>query len=188
MYKESEPTLVIDITNEERKQAETVRKEFKKLEGLLDAAFDSLNKLNGSLQQFTDSSEFVKLDHLFVQYRHKLQHYFNDFIDQLQVSLDQLNKMISDTETKKIRDTIIGESREIRDGALNILELLGDTSHQEFLKNFKETFVKLNGRRTAISEIITDQFFTHIDKDILGKIKLGRYKAQLSTRRPHGNY
>ena len=180
MYKQSEPIFVLEISNDERKQAEKVRKEFKKLELLLGGAFDSLGRLVGAMQGLQHNERMVELKPLFIKYKHKIQDLFNEFLDQLQSSLEDMQTMISDSETIKIRDTIVGEIREIRDGALELINLLNRPEDANFLKEFQETFVRLRAREKALREILSDQLTGHIDRDILGKIKLGKSRLRLS--------
>jgi len=180
VYKVSEPVFVLDISSDERKQAEKVRGEFKKLELLLGGAFESLGRLAASMQGLQHNDRMIELKSLFIKYKHKVQDLFNEFLDQLQVSLEQMNEMISDSSTLKIRDTIVGEVRELRDGALEVIALLNRPEDPTFLKEFQEIFVRLSAREKSLREIISDQLTGHIDRDILGKIKLGKSKVRLS--------
>lgn len=180
MKKLAEPVFVLDINDDERKQAEKVRDEFKKLEMLLGDAFDSLGRLVSAMQGMQHSDKIIELKPLFVKYKHRVQDLFNSFLDQLQTCLEQMNNMISDSETIKIRDTIIGEVREIRDGALGLIKFLGHPENPNFIKEFQETFVRLDAREKSLKEIISDQLASHINRDILGKIKLGKSKIRLS--------
>lgn len=163
----------IDISPEEQEQAAKTRKEFEELLVRMNKAFEHLNTLNGALSDISDASLLEPLRKLFKQYKRKIQKLFNDFIEQLETSLLEANKTVSDSEMERIQDTVVAEIREIRDGAQKILVLLKDPQEADFIKDFTTIVEQLNTHRKSLDDIVKDQMFVHIDYDILGRIRLG---------------
>lgn len=182
MIRISAPTYSVEISDEEKKQALRTRDEFEKVVKLLEAAFEKLESVRDLLDQYKDSSHFKQIKDLFIRYKHKIVHLFNDFLDQLQICLEQTNNTLTDTEMDSIRDTIVEEVRELRDGVVQISVELETPEAPEFIESFTEICNRLDKRKTSLIEIINDHLFSHIDYDILGRIKLGSEKIRLSKK------
>ena len=182
MIRLSKPTYSVEISDDEKQQATTTRKEFAQMIDLLDASFEKLQKVKELLSQYNSSSDFKSIKDLFIRYKHKIVHSFNEFLDQLQLALEEMNNTISDTEMENIKNTIVEEVRELRDGVILITEALDTPESPDFIKIFSETFDKLDKRKISLVEIVNDHLFSHIDYDILGRIKLGCNRPHLSKK------
>lgn len=173
MRKLATPVYSVDISEEEQEQAQRTRDQFEILLQKIDEAFDHLHVLNSAFEGVGDSGQFGSLTKLFHQYRKKTQRLFNDMIKQLELALKELHKTVSDTEMEQIKDTIVGEIREIRDGGIELLDLLENPTDKKFVQDFKATVGRVLQRGEALEEVISDQLLSKIDADVLGKIKLG---------------
>ena len=182
MNKIAKPIYSVEISEDEMAQALKTRTSFEVLAQNLDDSFDKLKMVRELLEQFTDSSHFKQMRDLFIRYKHRVISLFNDFLKQLQIALENMNNSLSDTEMDNIKDTIVGESRELRDGIDELAEILDEPDSPNFLTSFKTTFDRLHERKNSLHEIITDHLFSHIDYDILGRIKLGYVRAKISKR------
>lgn len=173
MIRYSSPIYSIEISDEECQQAQATRVAFEDMLEKQEAAFEHLRLLSDSLTGAADSSVFLSMAKLFVQYRRKTKKLFNEFITQLEESLKALNETLSDSHMEKIRDTILNEVREIRDGVIEILEYLERPHEKTFIQDFTSTAKRLIERGEALNEIVTDELFGHLDEDILGELRLG---------------
>ena len=181
MIKLSAPIYSVEVSDEEKAQATQTRESFKKLVDRLEQVFDKLKIVREVLDQFQDSTQFGRIGELFVRYKHRITDLFNEFQNHLQISLELLNKTLSDSEMENIKSTILAEAKEIRDGIEDLLSLLDSPESGEFIKEFTETCDRLQNRANSLEEIITDHLFDHIDYDILGRIKLGKFRVSLSS-------
>jgi len=182
MRKQAIPIYSIDITDNEMAQAAQTRKEFESLIFHMDDAFQHLYKLDSALESLKDSANFSSLADLFVKFRRKTKKLFDVFIKQLESSLFSINKMISDSEMVRIKETIVAEIREIRDGVNEILQVLEVPTDPQFIQDYREIVERIGHRANSLEEVITDQLYSHIDHDILGKIRLGSKKPALVIR------
>jgi uncharacterized phage infection (PIP) family protein YhgE len=176
------PIYSVEISEDEKLQAQETRNAFESLSEHLDESFDKLKIVRELLEQFKDPSHFAHMRDLFIRYKQAVINEFNEFLDSLTNSLTKMNKTLSDSEMQNITDTIVAEADELRDGVEELAEHLDEPDSPDFLKNFKETYDRLDQRRNSLHEIITDHLFEHIDYDILGRIKLGSNKIKLSKR------
>lgn len=182
VIKLSKPIYSVDINESEQKQAQITRDAFEKLTERLTEAFEKLKIVREMLGQFKDSSHFVHIKDLFVRYKHRITDLFNDFLNHLQISLQEMNKMLSDNEMENIKDTIVGEAREIRDGVEELSQLLDTPDAPDFINDFGNCYDRLEQRTDSLNEIITDHLFSHIDYDILGRIKLGAKNIRFTKK------
>lgn len=173
MHKVSAPVYSIDISEDEQKQATQTRLEFEELLHVMEDAFEHLHILGDSLEGATETPQFAAMSKLFHQYKRKTKKLFNNFIVQLEKALLALHTTVSDAEMNRIRDTIVSEVGEIRDGVITLLDFLDKPEDKDFAKSFKETVDRVFKRAEALEEIIQEQLFEHLDRDVLGKIRLG---------------
>lgn len=173
LRKRSNVIKSIEISDEERRQAVVTRKKFELLMDALADAFEHLNSLNGALGEIENPDELAPLRKLFKQYKRRTQKIFNELIDLLEAALIEMNKTVSDSEMERIQDMVVGEIREIRDGVERLLVLLKEPQESGFVKGFTTVMERLNARKTSLEEIISDQLFSHVDYDVLGRIRLG---------------
>lgn len=173
LYRVAAPIYSIEISDAEREQAAQTRKDFESLTEIMNEAFEHLFILSDALNGVTETSQFVSMSKLFLRYTRKIRKLFNNFIKQLEKCLLALNKTVTDARMVKIRDTIVGEVREIRDGILEVLDILNEPDSKDFVQNFRTIVERLGQRSDSLEEVITDQLFSHLDEDILGHIRLG---------------
>lgn len=182
MQKSAAPVYTVDISENEKSQATNTREEFQVLLDLMEEAFDHLYILDNALEGMQDTTGLDQFGKLFLRYKRKARRLFNLFIKQLEKALKETNKTISDTELDRIRDTIVAEVRELRDGAIELFDLLENPENKTFIQDFRSTVERLGRRSDALRQVITDQLFSHIDHDILGQIRLGFKSSPLSKR------
>lgn len=163
----------IEISDEEKAQAVITRKKFELMLDSMSDAFEHLNTVNGALAEVQDPTELTPLRKLFKQYKRQTQKLFNEFIDSLEIALIESNKTVSDSEMERIQDTIVAEIREIRDGAEKLLILMREPDDVGFVKSFTGIMERLNIRRDSMGDLVSDSLFSHLDFDILSKIRLG---------------
>lgn len=176
------PIYSVEISEEEKAQASRTREEFQVLLDLMDEVFDHLLILDNALEGIQDPTGLAQFNKLFLQYKRKAKKLFNIFVKQLEKALLEMNKMVSDSEMERVRDTIVAEVREVRDGAIELFELLEMIEDKQFIQDFRATVERIHNRAESLQEIITDQLFAHIDHDILGQIRLGFELYPLSKR------
>jgi len=163
----------IEISEEEKAQAVVTRKAFETMLDAMNKAFEHLNILSGALSEISDPKSLEQLRKLFKQYKRNTQKIFNEFIDTVQTALEEIRKTVSDSEMERIQDTMVGEIREIRDGVEKLLVYLKEPQEADFIKNFTETVDRISTRREGLGELVQESLFSHVDFDILGKLRLG---------------
>lgn len=164
---------VVEITEAEKEQAAKTRKAFEEMLDEMNSAFEHLELLNGALSGITDTAPLEGLRKLFKQYKRRIQGLFNEFIEKLEIALNEAYQTVSDSEMERILDTVVAEVREIRDGVQKLLILLKEPQDSGFVKGFTSIVERLKTRKDSLSEICTESLADHINYDILGQIRLG---------------
>lgn len=173
LRKRSSVIKTIEISDEEKAQAILTRKKFENLMDCLEDSFEHLNGVNGALAEVDDSSQLEPLRKLFKQYRRRTQTVFNELIDKLEEALLEMNKTVSDSEMERIQDMVVAEIGEIRDGVEKLLVLLKEPQEPRFVENFTKIVERLNARKLSLVDIIQEGLYSHIDYDILSRVRLG---------------
>jgi hypothetical protein len=160
-------------------QAKVVRGALKDVMLSLDAITDSLQAFSSILGEIRGPADISKLRMELLQYRHKVQADMNNFLTLVEVSLSEWTKMISDGNFDSMRKAYVEEVRKIRDAAGELLEKFRKPTDPKFLQDAPQDVSNIVTAKGALHEIISTQLFQKIDRDILGRIKIGTRNVQL---------
>ena|SRR3990172_471412 len=167
------PIYSIKISPDEMEQAKLVRNSLKNVASKLDQITDSLQLFSNILGEIRESSDLGKLRRELVAYKQKIQADMNDFLTLVETSLGEWGKMISDGNFDSMRKAYVEEVRKIRDSASELLEKLRRPMEPTFLQDAPQDVNSIMSAKAALHEIISVQLFQKIDRDILGRIKIG---------------
>lgn len=167
------PIYSIKISPAEMEQAKIVRQSLKSVIIKLDQITDSLQQFSNILGEIRDPADIGKLRRELVAYKHKLQADMNDFLTLVESSLGDWNKMISDGNFDSMRRAYVEEIRKIRDSANELLEKFRRPTEPTFIQDVPQDVNNIVSAKSALHEIVTVQLFQKIDRDILGRIKIG---------------
>jgi hypothetical protein len=154
-------------------QAKRVRRSLKDVIVKLDQITDSLQSFASILGEIREPSDIGKLRRELVAYKQKIQGDMNDFLTLVESSLGEWNKMISDGNFESMRKAYVEEIRKVRDAAGELLEKFRRPTEPNFLQDAPQDVNNIVAAKSALHEIITVQLFQKIDRDILGRIKIG---------------
>lgn len=167
------PIYSIRISPAEMEQAKAVRAALKNVMHSLDGTTDSLQAFSSILGEIRDSSDLGRLRRELVEYKHRIQADINSFLTLVEASLGEWNKMISDGNLESMRKAYIEEVRKIRDSAGELLEKFRKPMEPNFLQDVPQDVNNIVSAKNALREIVSNQLFQKIDRDILGRIKIG---------------
>lgn len=167
------PIYSIKISPDEMGQAKLVRQALKEVVLKLDQITDSLQLFSNILGEIKDPNDIAKLRRELVAYKQKVQLDMNDFLTLVETSLSEWNKMISDGNFDSMRKAYVEEVRKVRDSAGELLEKFRRPTEASFLQDAPQDVNNIVSAKSSLHEIITVQLFQKIDRDILGRIKIG---------------
>lgn len=159
-------------------QAKVVRLALKTMLQSLDTITDNLGKFSGILAEIRDPSDLGNLRKEIVAFKHKTQDDLNVFLTQVEEALGEWNKMITDSTFDAMRRACVEEIRKIRESSIEMLEKFRDPMDPKFLQDVPEDVNSIVSAKKSLHEVITVQLFQKIDKDVLGRIKIGSRLGQ----------
>lgn len=179
----SGPRMTLDITPEEREVAKTVKKSFVNSLEELDKAIRTIVDLRDAISNERPSKEDLKSKYKgkLLRYRKKIKSAFNSFLTDIKKNLEKLSE-ISDPEMIRLREVLIAEVGELSDGAEAMMDLLNEVDREGFTKTLEQLAQQIEKRQKSIKDVIESQFVTHIDQDILGKMKLSNMRFRIKKR------
>lgn len=177
------PKMTVDITPSEKEVAKKSKKKFVKSLDLLEKAVDTILDIKEAIASERPSKDDLKNKYRgkFLRYRRKVQDKFNTFLEEIKENLELISK-ISDPEMIRLREVLIAEIDELSDGAEAVMRLLGEPDRDNFTKTLEQLARQMEKRKRSIKDVIDSQFFSHIDEDILGKMKLSEISNRIKKR------
>lgn len=179
----SETRMILNITDEERSVAQQIRKEFKELLKKIDISVEVVKKLKDSIAEQKPSKKELREKYRgrLLRFRRKIKKHFNEFLEQAKPTLEKMSK-VSDPDMVRLRELIISELDELSDGAEKIMDLLGESDLDGFTKKLETVVGHMDKRQKSINDVIENQLFSHIEQDILGKMKISEIKFRIQKR------
>jgi regulator of sigma D len=167
------PQMVLDVTDEERSIAKEVKNDFKEILRKMDQAIIVILDLRDAVIEERPSREDLKNKYKgrLLRYRRKIKEVFNIFLIELKYGLEKLSK-ISDPDMIRLREILISEVDELSSGVEAIFDLLNEVDRESFTKTLEQISAQMEKRKKSITDAIDSQLFSHIDQDILGRMKI----------------
>lgn len=177
------PQMTLEITEEEKERAKSVKKEFKVILKELDKALKVVIDLRDAIvnQRPTRDDLEKKYRGRLLRYKTRIKKEFNHFLTHTRNTLELLAD-ITDPEMIRLREILIAEIGEMSDGAEAFLDLLGETDRDNFTQTLEKLVGQMEKRKESIEDVIEDQLFNHIDHDILGRMKISELQFNIRRR------
>lgn len=176
------PAFTVPVSDDEKALAMKVRKAFEKVLKVQNDYFKFMGILFDNLEELEDKTGLQKISPILKRYEHKMKHKFNAYIKEFSKALTVYENNFSDTEMDDVRDLIIENIRSIRELVIDIVVLMKDIGSKNFVQESLGKYKSLKEQSEQLEGIIKNEWFGHIDYDILGRIKLG-YDLPLSKKR-----
>lgn len=175
------PAFTIPVSKEEKALAIKVRKAFEKVLKVQDDFIKFTGILFENLEELEDKTGLQKISSILKKYEYKMKDKFNAYLKEFSKALSIYENNFSDTEMDDIRDLIIENIRSIREVVIDIIVLMKDVGSKDFVQESLAKYKSLKEQNKQLEEIIKNEWFSHIDYDVLGRIKLG-YDLPLSNK------
>jgi len=177
------PRLTMQVSERERSLAKTAKKEFKAILEDLDNALKVIYDLRDAIVQQRPSKEDLESQYRgrLLRYRKKITNVFNKLLMRFKNAVQSLND-ITDPDMANLKKIMVSEFDELSDGVESVLKLLDEPGREGFTKELERLCTQMQRRSTSISEIIDNRLFSHIDSDILGKLKVSELKTRILKR------
>ena len=177
------PQNSLQITELELSTAREVKEQIKEVLKKLDAATKTIIDLKDALITQRPSKDELnsKYKGKLLRYRRKIKAAFNDFLLSVRDMIEKLAS-ITDPDMLRLKQIMIAEVGELSDGAEAIMDLLQESQREGFSDSLERITAQIEKRSKSISEVIGSQLLSHIDTDILGKMKISGLKFRIMRR------
>ena len=177
------PQMSLDISEKEKELARVIKKEFKIIVKELNSSLKVVLNLRDSIVNQRPSKEDLdgKYRGRLIRYKKKIKEAFNHFLEHTKKTLEKAVE-ISDPEMVRLREILIAEIGELSDGAEALMDLLSETDRDNFTKTIEQIASQLEKRQKSIIDVIQSQLYSHIENDILGRIRISEYKFRIQKR------
>lgn len=175
--------MTLSVTDAERSTAKQVKTNFDDIIKKLDKSVRSVTEFRDALiAQHPSQQDLVgKYKGRFLRYRRKIQTAFNDFLTSVKTSLELLDQ-ISDPDMLRLREILGAEIAELSEGCKAVLDLLKETDKKDFTKTLERIAAQLEKRQRSIEDVITSQLYSHLNHDILGRMRISEMRFKIKRR------
>jgi hypothetical protein len=173
MAKYATVTFSMEVSDEERRAATAIRTKFAEFNTRITEFVDFFEILFSSLDQINEGKQLLPIAGVLKKYQFKLKELFNNVIMTLAAALDESSDKIVDTKMSNIRELVIQNMSEVRSLFIDLMGILDNFEDDAFVEKGKDLHEQINKYLEKVQEIVSSELFSHIDFDILGKIRLG---------------
>jgi hypothetical protein len=167
------PAFAIPVSDEEKAAANQIRESFYRTLKTLEEFHRYLKVFFDHADNLGENENLNAINGLIRKYTNKLKRKFNEFTFVMQHSIRLSVELGTDPKMEELRDLIIESAKNIRHLLVELLKLFGKLGDQDFLTNAKSFFPFLDKAISSLVDVIRTKLFDHIDRDIMGKIKIG---------------
>lgn len=185
MYKKSQYTpRTVEISNEERFAARDALIAFKNFIKELDRAKEHVESLANILKKSsgTTNDQLFEIRHLLVRFQGEVRENYKDLIVEFNSAVKKLDPLLNDTETARIKNTLINSMQILSDTVENYMEVFEDftPNQSQLLTTFAEKIDKITEN---IEYIIERKLRDHFKRDILRqKNSIAEMRNQMKKR------
>ena len=94
----------------------------------------------------------------------------------------ELLDQISDPDMLRLREILGAEIAELSEGCKAVLDLLKETDKKDFTKTLERIAAQLEKRQRSIEDVITSQLYSHLNHDILGRMRISEMRFKIKRR------
>jgi len=132
-----------------------------------------------SLEKIQTPDQLIPIGNLLVRYKYKLREKFNSCIKSLSLVVVAYRDLFQESKADSIRDVVVALFSEIRSDFIELMWLMSDYSADDFILKGKEKYDEINKTLEKVLDTCQGEWISHIDKNVLGKIKLSKVEFSL---------
>lgn len=175
------PAYSLPVSQEEINVAKAIRKSFQEVLKQQERLLKYMSIFFDHLDALENKTGLAYISPLIKQYEHKMRKKFNNYINAFSEAISTYQKGgLSDGKMDDIRDLLVENIRKIREYFIELLIQMKKVSSEEFAEKALEKYNAVKTSSEQIESIIRDEWFGHIDYNILGLIRLGESIVPLS--------
>jgi len=172
MIKTSTVEFSVPVSDKEKKIAGELKAKLQDFCDHVEKFQEFLKVLTDSLNEVDSGAQLIPIGRVIVKYKYKLRDRFNNCVKSFSLVLVAYNSIYAESRTDQIRDVMMNTFSEARNEFISLLKQLDDLDADNFLADAKASSQQINKYMEKVLGSAKDEWMQHIDKNILGKLKL----------------
>jgi len=182
VHKVANTAFSVPVSDQEKESAKKLRAEFERTLKFLEEFNRYLLVFYDHADELEDKEDMSPINSLINRYKERLKLKYNEFVSRIGLSLEHYNEVLSDSEMDNLRDMIVETTQAIRTHLVELLKLFGKVRDPDFIAGTKLVYPKVLKSVDQLSHMIQTELFNHIDRDILGRIRISNKSFPLAKR------
>lgn len=172
MIKVSTVEFSVPVSDKEKKIAEEIREKLNEFCDHVEKFQEFLKVLADSLGEVETGSQLLPIGRLIIKYKYRLREKFNNCVKSFSLVLVAYNNFYPESRTDQIRDVMMNTFSEARNQFIKLIGMFDKLEAENFLADAKVSCEQINKYMEKVLGSAKDEWIQHIDKNILGKLKL----------------
>lgn len=175
-------TFSMEVSPEEQAAATGVREKLSEFVDHLEEFQEFFSIFFESIDELTSGEELLPIAGVFKKYQLKLRELYNNMIRSMASAIHAYQQIFQDAEMDEMQEIALQNVAESREQFIELMQRMDNFNDDEFITDAKELYEQINKYLDRARETVTDEWFGHIDHDILGKIRLSHQEFPLFIR------
>lgn len=172
LNKKSAVEFSVPVSDSEKERAGELKK---RLEDFCDRILkfrEFFDAFFTSLEQISSGKDLIPIGATLKKYQYRLRKHFNNCIKALSLVLVSYRGLYSESRTDQIRDVVMNTVSEARLKFIELMRIMDEFDSDNFIAESKENYQQINNYMEKVLASCQEEWISHIDKNILGKLKL----------------
>lgn len=178
----AEVTFSMEVTPEEQASATHVRVQLKEFIVHLEEFQEFFDIFFESIDELESGKELIPIASVLKKYQIKLREMYNNIIRSMAAAIHAYQNIFTDSEMDAMQDIVLQNVAASRDSFIELMQQMDNFDEDDFIEDAKESYEQINKYLEKAQETVTNEWFGHIDHDILGKIRLSNRNFPLFAR------
>jgi len=170
--KKSAVEFSVPVSDGEKERAMALRERIQEFCDRVQKFKEFFDAFFTSLEQITSGKDLLPIGGTLKKYQYKLRSHFNNCVKSLSLVLVAYRNLYSESRTDQIRDVMMNTFSEARLKFIELMRVMDDFDSDNFIAEAKENYQQINNYMEKVLASCQEEWISHIDKNILGKLKL----------------
>lgn len=130
----------------------------------------------------TPTEQLFSIRHLIRRFRDEVRQHFTALLPAFSNAITTLNPFVKDTETGRIRESLIDAMQQLSEVAETYMETFEDFNAPDQIQRLQALFQKIQQLSQGIESVIEGRLRDHFEKNILRRQKISELRAGIRRR------
>jgi len=162
----------IPVSDAEKKSASALRDALADFAESMEDFKKFFEAFSESISEIQSGKDMLPIVDVIIRYIYKMRKEFNDCVMKLSIVLAHANNVYGESKTDQIKDTLVGSFDELRLSVIELIRLCDDMNSDRFKDKATKLISSINSYMDKAVTIAHDEWISHIDRHVLGRVRL----------------